>query len=295
MNFKELNLDNIVDINSFNNIDLNLTNEININLNKGFVFLLISVLILFILILINNCNYYYNCNNYLINSYLYLLLYIVLYCVIIICIINFTQKTNTYKLLKYYYDNYYLLWMSLILFLLLICGFLFNKFENDIFYSHIFWLIIIFLFSILSIPYYKDLNNLNLLINSVINKTIIVLIVMVFVFLYKDKFKEYVNDNNYIFISVIIIIISLILRDKIIKTNEEKDFAKRFTSYILLLTFTSNLLITSDNTLENIDSCTDILNNIKLNNNLYYPNYCKLSIKLLLDIVQIINNNLNIN
>jgi hypothetical protein len=185
--------------------------------------------------------------------------------------------------------------MSLILFLLLICGFLFNKFENDIFYSHIFWLIIIFLFSILSIPYYKDLNNINLLINSVINKTIIVLIVMVFVFLYKDKFKEYINDNNYIFISVIIIIISLILRDKIIKTNEEKDFAKRFTSYILLLTFTSNLLITSDNTLENIDNCTNILNNIKLNNNLYYPNYCKLSIKLLLDIVEIINNNLNIN
>lgn len=295
MNFKQLNLDNIVDINSFNKIDLNLTNKININLNKGFIFLLISILILFILILINNCNYYYNCNNYLINSYLYLLLYIVLYSVIIICIINFTQKTDTYKLLKYYYDNYYLLWMFLILFLLLICGFLFNKFEDNIVYSHILWLIIIFLFSILSIPYYKDLNNITLLINSVVNKIIITLIVMLIVIFYKDKFKEYIDDENYILISIIIIIVSLILREKIIKNSEENDFWKRFTSYILLLTFTSNLLITSDNILENVDNCTNILNNIELNNNLYYPNYCKLSIKLLLNIVEIMNNNLNIN
>lgn len=297
MNFKEINvkLDNIVDVNLFNNVDINLSKEINVNLNNGFIFLLVSILILSIIILLNNCNYYYNCNNYLINSYLYLLLYTVLYSVLIICIINFAQQTNTYKLLKYYYDNYYVLWMFLIVFLLLVCGFLFNIFEDDIFYSHMLWLIIIFLFSILSIPYYKDLSNINLLVNSVINKIIITIVVMLFVILYKDMFREYIDDQNYISISIIIIIISLILREKIMKNSDEKDFYKRFTSYILLLVFTCNLLISSDNILENTDNCNTILKNVKLNDDLYYPNYCKLSIDLLLKIVKIINDNLNIN
>ena len=270
----------------------NMANTLIINLNKGFFIILIFILILILVIINNNCNYYYSCNNYLFNSHMYLLLASLLYVFLVICFLELGKHTSIYKIFKYFHDNYYIIWISILSILVLICGLLFEIYENHILYSHLLWLFIIILMSIISTPHYKDLNEINLLINNIINKVIIIIFVMLFIILYKDTFKYYVEDNNYIIISIIIIIIIIYLREKLIKDTAKQSNITKILGYILLLVFTSNIIKQSDYILENPNYCSNILNNVNLENNLYYPNYCKLSIDVLLNIIKVLKNDI---
>ena len=164
------------------------------HINKGFI--LISLLMFIILgyIAFSAYELSYSCDTFIYYSYVYVIFGILIYSFFILFIIKFVSYTKTYKSFKYYYDNYYVIFIVVILLLFYLLGNLFKENEHKVLVSHLIWLCILFLTSVLFLPFYINFSNTTTLISVVIKQILIVILTMTILYIY--NYKVNIISNN---------------------------------------------------------------------------------------------------
>ena len=240
----------------------------------------------------------YSCETFIYYSYIYVIFGILIYSFLILFIIKFISLTETYKKFKYYYDNYYVLYIVVILCLFYLLGDLFKENEHKVLVSHIIWLCILFLTSVLFLPFYINFSDTRTLISIVIKQIIIVLLVMSILYLYNFK-VDYIEDYKIIILlTLLLVIISDRSSQYIVKNDFKITNTKLIVSYVLLCWFTFNILSNTNSIVKNTkEHCNNALEICKYTDKpicKYYPNYCKLSVEGILSNIDMVKKKIKI-
>ena len=268
------------------------------HINKGFI--LISLLMFIILgyIAFSAYELSYSCDTFIYYSYVYVIFGILIYSFFILFIIKFVSYTKTYKSFKYYYDNYYVIFIVVILLLFYLLGNLFKENEHKVLVSHLIWLCILFLTSVLFLPFYINFSNTTTLISVVIKQILIVILTMTILYIYNYK-VNYIEDYRYIIIlTILLVIISDRISQLIIKNDFKITNIKLIVGYITMLWFTYNILSNTNSIIKNTNlHCNNALEICKYTDKpicKYYPNYCKLSVEGILSNIDMVKDRIKI-
>ena len=194
----------------------------------------------------------YSCDTFIYYSYVYVIFGILIYSFFILFIIKFVSYTKTYKSFKYYYDNYYIIFIGVILLLFYLLGILFKENEHKVLVSHLIWLCILFLTSVLFLPFYINFSNTTTLISVVIKQILIVILtLMTILYIYNYK-VNYIEDYRYIIIlTILLVIISDRISQLIVKNDFKLTNIKLIVGYITMLWFTYNILSNTNSIIKN--------------------------------------------
>ena len=263
-------------------------------INKSFSFIVLTLFLLIIYIGFSAFNIQFKCENFIYFSYIYIILSILIYTFFILFIIQFLSYQTKFKNFMNYYRNYYIFVIIIILILFYFIGILFKNYEHDVIYSHILWIILLFLISILFLPFYINIDQVKILISYII-KQIICVIIILFILYYNNYNFENINNNQIIILTIILILLSSGINQMIIKESSDEYDNKLIISYILLIWFVYNILSNTNSIIENTNMyCNQALNICSNNDNdicRYYPNYCKLSVESILSNIDLIRKN----
>jgi len=268
------------------------------HINNGFILITILMFCLLVYIGFSAYELNYSCDTFIYYSYVYVIFGILIYSFFILFIIKFVSLTKTYKNFKYYYDNYYIIYIIVILGLFYLLGSLFKENEHKVLVSHLIWLSILFLTSVLFLPFYINFNNTRTLISVVIKQIIIVLLVMIILYMYNFK-VDYVEDYKFIILlTIMLVIISDRSSQFIVKNDFKVTNIKLIVGYIMLCWFTYNILSNTNSIVKNTQKhCNDALEICKYTDKpicKYYPNYCKLSVEGILSNIDIVKQKIKI-
>jgi len=267
-------------------------------INNGFILITILMMCLLVYIGFSAYELNYSCETFIYYSYIYVIFGILIYSFLILFIIKFISLTETYKKFKYYYDNYYILYIVVILCLFYLLGNLFKENEHKVLVSHMIWLCILFLTSVLFLPFYINFSDTRTLISVVIKQIIIVLLVMSILYLYNFK-VDYIADYKFIILlTLLLVIISDRSSQYIVKNDFKVTNIKLIVSYVLLCWFTYNILNNTNSIVKNTkEHCNNALEICKYTDKpicKYYPNYCKLSVEGILSNIDMVKNKIKI-
>ena len=241
-------------------------------------------------------NNQYNCENFVINVYSYVLMGILILMLTTLTIIKLYPKSNLFSLYKFS-GNKVSFMFYFIIFLFIFGGLLYllqYKFKYNILESHIVWLVLIIALGILFVPVYVSLKTNNLFMKTFLSTALVVVIITLLVIYKKDLLSKYVTENNtnIILLALLIVIIAKVIAYFILDFNfkELKDF-RIIMAYIVVVIFTYLLLADTKKILEiSEESCNITLDKCSFKNDDYdicenYPSYPNQSMNIFLDII----------
>ena len=247
-------------MNLFNNSLLSNKNLINI-----LCIILVSILVYFKGIINGN----FTCKNYILNAYSYILLSILIF----ILSTSLYDKNIGTDLNSYYKFSI----LAMILSFAMIFAFIFT---NNIYLSHIFWLIFILSISYILIPLYRIMINKNVFNETLITAGIMVFIITLFAFIKPELISLKMGP-----ILLILLIVGLILRIvQFISGNTGNRNMNLVFSYVFVVLFSLFLMYDTKLLQVKAQYCNSLFKNgIK-------PNYPRESMKIFLDLINLFTN-----
>jgi len=229
--------------------------------------IILTVILVLVIIILNKAikNGQFTCNNFIVNTYLYLALALM---IVSLCVGYFEDNTN---LLKFKERN---ILSVIITFVSLFAMFYLQK---NIYLSHLLWIIFLISISYTLLPLYELLNRDKTLVKSLIS-TVIIVLIMTFI---AYKYPKYINLNIYstLIMSLVIgIILSIV--NYFYKTKYRSKF-RIILSYFFIFLF--SLFILHDTKFLRIKATMCHAKGL-------LPNYPRDSLNLFLDILNIFTN-----
>lgn len=221
------------------------------------------------------------CDNYVVNTYLYLALSI---CVVGLSVFTYNYLLNsndtlnkylpidkTFEQLKSYF------WPNILITFGLVIAIAFQPMfiKQGFVFQHLLWLLFIASISFLLYPYFKSFSTAQYVDEALIMTSFVFILMSLVVYFY-PSFFENKEFSRKLFLSLFIsLIVIIILELSFILTKNYSKSKSKYVSYFVILIFSVFVSYDTSKMLEYAKSCVN------------YPNYPKASTRFFLDIVNL--------
>ena len=228
------------------------------------------IIITLIIMIINKAisNGKFTCKNYILNIYLYISLSLSLLAFISMLLEKKVNNPNIYK---------QLIFISFIVGIICIIGL---QFVDNIYITHIIWLLFIVSIAFSFVPLINILKERKVFTKTLVSVVIIVLFLTAIAF-YKPEYIS-LSWGNFLFVALIVGIVVQLIQ---LFIGEPSSKFNLYLSYAFVLLFTLFLLY--DTKVQQVKAlyCQNLVNKYKI-----YPNYPRESLGIFLDIINLFTN-----